>query len=112
MFEDILTDEDRAKIFQFNSDPVLVEAVRKVLLSVIYSQGVIKKGKDSSPLQNASLSLVFKTVRKEAVIDNEKLGEELRGMAVGLNYLEVGLENLSKIKPKGKEEEPQGNPAV
>jgi hypothetical protein len=100
MFDDILTDLEKTKIEQFCADPEMVEAVRKVMLTTIYNQGVLVKGKKADPLHNAALGIVFRTVRAETVVDNEKLGEDLRGMAHGINFLESGFERLSKIKTK------------
>ncbi len=110
---DFLTDLDKDKIATFVADEAMMEAVKKVLLAVIYGQGTIKTGEPAKPVTNAALMLVFKTVRGEAIVKNEQLGEDLRALAMGLNYLEAGFQQLTKIN--GKEaggEEPKSNPAI
>lgn len=90
--QNILTDIEIAKIEAFNNDKVLVEAVKKVLLQHIYSQGVINKGEDHNPLKNRALVLVG------GDISNEELGSQLRSLWEGVNALETGFGELEKIK--------------
>lgn len=109
---EILTDQEKDKVMQFIADEVMAEAVKKVLLQAIYEQGSVKKGKNVEPLKNAALALVFKTVRNEAVITNEALGADLRAMAHGINFLEVGFDRLKKLTPKLEDINPPMNEAI
>lgn len=108
---DFLTDKERDKIIKFNQDTELVEAVRKVMLKAIYGQGVLRQGVKSNPLNNAALSMVFHTVNG-SVISDEQLGADLRGFAHGLNLLESGFIELSKVEKDISLETKEENPAI
>lgn len=107
-----LSDIERTKIELFNQDTILVNAIRKVLLAVMYSNGTLKKDIEPDPTRNGALSLAIMAVNGND-ISNEKLGEDLRGMAQGVSLLELGLTQLGKITSK-KEDKPEktGNPAI
>lgn len=94
-----LTDLEVSKITQFMSDENMVEAVRKVLLSAIYSNGTLRQGEKANPMTNAAFTMVMKTVRGEGVISDEELGQDLRGLAHGVMLLEAGFKRLESIKP-------------
>lgn len=112
-YNKFLSDIERQKIEIFNQDTVLVNAIKKVLLATIYSNGILKKDVDPDPLKNGALSLAFMTLNGQALVSNEELGADLRGLAQGVNLLEQGLAHLSKITSK-KEDKPEatGNPAI
>lgn len=92
--KEFLTDLEIAKIEAFNKDEVLVQAVKKVLLQHIYTQGVISKGINHNPLKNRALVLVGNDV------SNEELGSQLRSLWEGVNALETGFSELETIKTK------------
>lgn len=104
--KDYLTDIEIVKIEAFNKDSVLVEAVKKVLLQHIYSQGVIKKGEKHNPLKNRALVLVG------GDISNEELGSQLRSLWEGVNALETGFTELEKIKSNVEAIETPYNEAI
>lgn len=108
---DFLTDKEKDKIIKFNQDPELVEAVRKVMLKAVYTQGTLRKDIKSEPLKNAALGLVFHTING-SVISDEQLGADLRGLAHGLNLLESGFVELAKIEKDIPFEKDDGNPAI
>jgi hypothetical protein len=109
---DYLSDEEKVKVIQFNEDVVMSEAVRKVLLETIYSHGTLKENVMAQPLKNAALGLAFLSLSGKAVISNEQLAEDLRGLAHGVNLLESGFEKLSTIERETPSEEEAENPAV
>ena len=90
--KEFLTDLEIAKIEAFNKDEVLVQAVKKVLLQHIYSQGVITKGNKHNPLKNRALVLVGGDV------SNEELGSQLRSLWEGVSAIESGFSELESIK--------------
>lgn len=90
--KEFLTDLEIAKIEAFNKDEVLVQAVKKVLLQHIYSQGVIIKGNKHNPLKNRALVLVGGDV------SNEELGSQLRALWEGVSAIESGFSELESIK--------------
>lgn len=94
-----LTDLEIAKISQFMGDENMVEAVRKVLLSAIYSNGTLRQGIEANSMTNAAFAMVMKTVRGEGIISDAELGQDLRGLAQGVMLLESGFKRLQSIKP-------------
>lgn len=107
-----LSDLEKTKIIQFNSDPEMVEAVKKVLLAAIYSNGTLRQEAPSNPLTNAAFALVALASSGQGVIDDKQLGEDLRGLFHGVQLLERGLKKLSEIKPEEKIVESPYNEAV
>lgn len=102
----ILSEVEIDAIIAFNQNPILREAVRKVILMGVYSNGVMKKGNPADPLRNFALGLV--SHRGEHT--NEQLGASLAAMWEGVNMLELGFDQLARIKKeepkKGKGENP------
>ena len=90
--KDYLTDIEIAKIEAFTTDTIMIQAVKKVLLQHIYTQGVITKGQNHNPLKNRALVLVGGDV------SNEVLGSQLRSLWEGVNALESGFSELESIK--------------
>jgi len=107
-----LTDLEIAKITQFMSDENMVEAVRKVMLSSIYTNGTLRQDANANPLTNAAFLMVMKTVRGEGVISDAELGQDLRGLAHGVMLLEAGFKKLEGIKPKEVVTESPYNEAI
>jgi len=93
-----LTDLEKTKIAQFNSDIDMVEAVRKVLLASIYSNGTLRQNVNANPMTNVAFMMVMRTIRGEGVMSDAELGQDLRGLAQGVMLLESGLKKLSEIK--------------
>ncbi len=107
-----LSDLEKAKIIQFNSDKEMVEAVRKVLLAAIYSNGTLRQDANANPLTNAAFALVALASSGQGVIKNEELGEDLRGLYHGVQLLERGLKKLSEIKIESPYVEKTQNEAI
>jgi hypothetical protein len=107
-----LTDLEIEKIDRFNQDPVLSDAVKKVLFAVINERGVIKKGKKVNPLQNGALAIVSRVVNGQISKTDEELGNDLKTYYQGIGLLESGFQELSKIKIKKEEGTPKTNPAI
>lgn len=106
-----LSDIERAKIAEkLNSDEVLVNAIKKVLLWGVYGQGVLEKDKAPMPMKNAALGLVGQT--QNGVISNEDLGADLRALFEGAKMVEMGFGKLAEIKSKQEGDEPVGNIAI
>jgi len=95
-----LTDLEVSKIVQFMGDENMVEAVRKVMLAAIYSNGTLRQDATANPMTNAALMMAMRTIRGEGVMSDEELGQDLRGLAQGVMLLEAGFNRLNKIKPE------------
>lgn len=103
---DFLSEIEKDKIINFNSDEVLVNAIKKVLLATIYSNGTLKKDVSPDPLRNGALGLAFLAIKGTGVVSNTDLGEDIRGLAQGISLMEQGFNQLSKIvKVEDKEVE-------
>jgi len=95
-YKTILSPLEVTKIEQFNNDKEMQEAVRKVLLSGLYSHGVVAKGQEHNPLINGAFALV--SLAGENPIPDAELGSHLRGTWFGINALENAWKQLLKIK--------------
>lgn len=98
-----LNEEEIMHIEAFCSNEKMYQAVRKGILSGLYSHGVIKAGYEHDPLQNGALSLAALTTNNP--IPDEMLGQHIRGVWAGLNALENGFNGLQKIKTNKASEE-------
>lgn len=107
-----LSDIEKDKIINFNNDEVLVNAVRKVLLAVIYDNGTLRKDLAPDPTKNGALGLAFLAISGRGVVTNEDLGSDLRGLAQGVSLLENGLNALKTIKKDDPSVESPYNEAV
>lgn len=106
-----LNDLEVTKVEAFCADEVMFEAVKKVLLQSIYSQGTLKPGQPADPLKNRAFHLV--QLATQNPIPDEQLGAHLRGIWEGVNALESGFEALEGYKtPAPEKNEPEDNPAV
>ena len=108
LLDKFLNDTEKLALQNFAENDVQREAVKKVLLFEIYHNGTLNIGETPDPLRNGILGLVS----RGPALDNETLGRALRAQWEGINYLEVGFQELEKFKTKPEEEkENQDNPA-
>ena len=92
-----LNDLEVAKIEAFCKDEAMFEAVKKVLFSAIYSDGVVKKGKKLNQ-KNAAFSLIANAYSEGKDITNDELGEQLRAKFEGVHTILNGFDQLKSIK--------------
>jgi hypothetical protein len=107
-----LSDLEKTKLITFNADKEMVEAVRKILLASIYSNGTLRKDAPADPLTNGALALVSMACSGRGTIKNEELGEDLRGLFHGIQLLENGLKKISEIKLETPKVENVENTAI
>lgn len=100
-YKTILSPLEVTKIEQFNKDKEMQEAVRKVLLSGLYTHGVVTPGQEHNPLINGAFALV--ALAGENPIPDAELGAHLRGTWFGINALENAWKQLVKIKSEAIE---------
>lgn len=93
---DYLSDLEKEAVVAFCANEVMSEAVRKVLLQHIYSQGTLKAGEAANPLQNRAFALAQYST--ENPVTNDALGMHIRGVWEGVNALEHGYMSLEKVK--------------
>jgi hypothetical protein len=92
--DSVLSDAEKAHLASFYDNEVMREAVKKVILSGIYSNGALKKGEPADPLRNYLLGFPFQ--RPE--LSNEQIGADLRASVSAINTLEVAFSNIARYK--------------
>lgn len=101
---EILTDEEKDLVANFNLNTKLKEAVRKVLLQGIYENGVIIKGNGHDSRINWALSLAWSKESEEKSV--EEIGKKFLAISEGIRFLETAYDKLNnyalvkKVEPK------------
>lgn len=97
-----LSAEEVELLESLNENPKLLEAIRKVMLIGIQSNGVAKAGIAYNPMYNWAIQIA---THKDAT--NEKIGEITRAVAEGINSLQLGFNELlhfKRVEEKPKKE--------
>ena len=99
--QDILSELEKDKLAFIAGDPVMLEAVKKVVLNSVYFDGTLHKKGVPDVLKNFALALASRPG-----VTNEDLGAELKASLAGVQLLEQGfmeLEKFKKVESKLKE---------
>ncbi len=102
---DYLSDVEKEQLVAFNQNPILREAVKKVLLAGLNENGVLKAGKQANMTQNAALYLVSQAQD----VSNEALGADLRAYWNGLKTVENAFNKISEFIPEVDKKKPINN---
>lgn len=106
--EQLFTDKEKEELNRFVNNPVMFEAVKKVVLSSVYFDGTIRKEGIPDPLTNFALALASLGMQ----ITNEELGKSLKESLAGVQLLEKGFQKLQRFnKKKVEPREEKLNPA-
>ena len=89
--DSFLDEQEQAYIKQFAQNEKMKEAVKKVVLSGIYEQGVMKKGRPHLPGENFVLGLVS---QRGMNVDDEVVGQDVRACSEGIRLVLQGFQNL------------------
>ena len=111
--KEYLNDQEHKEVMKFTENRVLFEAVKKVLLEVLYTQGNLKVGEPAVPDVNYAFNLISRRkVIGQGKIDltNEQIGADLAAVWEGVNLIGCGFEELEKFKEEATPNEPKGNP--
>lgn len=104
-----LNDREKEELQKFMDNDLQSEAVRKVLLSGIYFDGILAPGKKSDPLKNFMLG---KLAQPQVLMNDDKhLGALSRSIIDAISMVESGFEQLKKFKKVEVEEKLQKNKA-
>lgn len=95
--QEFLNDLEIAKIESFCKDKDMFEAVKKVLFSVIYEDGVVKKGKKLNQ-RNGAFGLIANSYAEGKNISNDELGASLRAKFEGVHCVIDGFDKMKNIK--------------
>lgn len=100
-----LSETEHTSIMKFVQDKVMFEAVKKVLMEAVYTQGVLKKGEPVKENLNYAFALA---ARKKTTgftsLTNEQIGADLVAVWEGTNLVGLGFGELERFK---KSEEPK-----
>lgn len=106
-YKKILSDYEIAELESFGERPALQSAIKKVILSSIYHEGVLKPGE--SPDIGFNFLLVL--ANSNANYTNEYLGADLKARVKACQLLELGYKELEKFKKVERPESANINPA-
>jgi len=104
---DYLNEIEKAEVVTFLENKTMKEAVKKVILSGVYFDGIMEEGKPADPLKNFMLG----TLSQQTVMmnDDKHMGAIARAMINGVSMVESGFAELEKCKPVKVEEKPIEN---
>lgn len=95
-----LSDFEKQAINSFMSNRVMLEAVKKVMLAGIYSQGVQEKEKASDPQKNFMLKIALSGGT------DERVGQDCKASAIAVQLLESGFKKLDTYRQQVVEPTP------
>ncbi len=98
IYEDILNEYEQTYVREFYENEGMREAVKKIILAGIYTNGVMKKGQKADALRNFALQLVS----NKGQFTNEQLGADLRALWEGINIVEAAFQQMSKYQIQEK----------
>jgi hypothetical protein len=105
ILEESLSDGEKAQLRSFNANPMMVEAVRKVILFPIWAAGTFKKG-EKHTLDNFTLAWIFSNMDKEDAV----VGKDIKVRAMAVKLVETAFMEIEGFQ-SFLEEEKTGNPA-
>jgi hypothetical protein len=103
-----LTDQELNVLQRVIADPTALQALRKVILSPLYTQGVLEPGKPANE-ENAIYGLASHHLMNG--LSNEIIGQDVRAVIEAIRMLKKGFDELDKLKPVESPESPIKNPA-
>ena len=107
-----LSDQEHQAIERFVADSVMLEAVKKVLMESVYSQGVLKDGQPCDPSMNYAFALASrKKTQGFTSLTNEQIGADLCAVWEGTNLVGCGFAELEKFKKIDEPKKIGSNPA-
>jgi len=103
-----LNDTEKSLIQNFLDNTVLKEAVRKVILSGVYSDGTLKQGIPADPSKNFILGSM--TIKERVLLPDAEFGSHLRSIINGIGLVESGFTQLEKLRKVNEVTETKKNP--
>ncbi len=96
-----LNEAEKTLIEGFVANRPMLEAVKKVLLSGIYNDGVMKPGEKADPLKNFILGRMSSPLMANAPMLEK--GLEVSGIIHGISMIDSGINELEKFKKVEKQ---------
>jgi len=100
-----LSDKEVALLQQLNENTPLIEAIRKVMLVAIQSNGVAKANLVYNPMYNWAIQIA------QSKLNNEQTGEAIKVVSEGLTGIQLAIEEILHFKVK-QETPKKENPAI
>lgn len=104
--KEFLSPEEKARVIMFNSDPLLKQAVKKVMLYFIYNAETLVEGEPAGLEKN----WVYGITSKEGLSFEDK-GRLLQTKVDSLAFLEQAFQDIDKYKSEVEVKEGE-NPAL
>jgi len=107
-----LNEQEIQELTKLAENDVALNAFKKVLLSPLYQEGVLKKGESvGDPAKNFALIKALHAIQTNDNITDEKLGQQVRADAQAMRYIELSFQEINKFKNKEETKGEEGNPA-
>ena len=108
--DSFLDDNEKAALEYFADSDTMQQAVKKVLLSVVYSSGTLVPGKEPNAKRNGALSTA--AAAKQLGLTNEVLGADIRAFYEAISLIENGYDNFALYKKQPEKVVDTTNPAI
>ena len=92
--DQLFTEAEKNELARFVDNKILLEAVKKVILSSVYFDGTVQKDGIPDPLQNFLLAIASGTMGQ---LTREQLGEKVEASLAGVQLLEQGFRKLEQF---------------
>ena len=107
LLDETLSEAEKSQLEAFNANPMMAQAVKKVLLFTIYHNGTLEKGKAPNPLMNFLLGYIL----QDPKTDDATVGRDVRIQAAAIRLLELSFMELEAYEAF-KIPEKETNPAI
>lgn len=97
MKPEYLSDREFAGVQRVLTDASALEGIRKVLLSGVYSDGILQAENAADPLKNFILAAF--TTQTASLLSFEEKGRKLETIINAVSLVESGFKQLEKCKP-------------
>lgn len=97
---DIYSDKEKNELEKLNENPILMSALKKIILADIYQHGQLgKEPMGEQYMQNYAFSLSFDpNTGNEFARNNEDLGKALRASNEALRIVNIAFQKIGKFK--------------
>ncbi len=106
LLNDRLSDLHKGKLFAFNQDKDMMDAVEKALLFMIYEMGTLKK--EDSKIHDVNWGFIPHNTNTT----DEMLGRELRAKIAGLSFMDDAFKQIKRFGLEKAKTREEVNPAV
>ena len=104
---DILSEKEKKQVENFVKNEIMFEAVRKVLLQGIYTDGVMRKDDKAEPHKNFMFEILGSQMNLQGGTSNEAIGQNIKAKWEGIRIVELAFKELETLveSPKKKDKE-------